>query len=230
MGIKDEVLLQIRDDYHRHKEKSFLYKYILEHNEKLEKKLRDTPDNKREATILKSIQDTMINYGYPLSYKESTKEKTSNPPLEMVDAWYEYKGTTTGSIEEFDRLYKSICKSESSDSILIPVRVDSETGVGLYIIGKDYYRRGYFTYPQSIHCGIDFISNWKKIDSKGIFLSITYAYAYIACTNVKEVYRDFYNEKLDCLEELGEMNGHIPADCPEKIKKYFKAKDSEDKK
>ena len=51
----------------------------------------------------------------------------------------------------------------------------------------------------------------------------------LICTMIKEAYEDFNSEKLDCLEELGEMNGHIPADCPEKIKKYFKWLDSEEK-
>ena len=82
MGIKDEVLPLIRDDYNQNGYYSFLYEYFLNHNDKLKKKLQDNPENKREAIVRKYIQDTMNNYGYPLSYKESTKEKTSDPPLD----------------------------------------------------------------------------------------------------------------------------------------------------
>ena len=56
MGIKDEVLPQIRDDYHRHKEKSFLYKYILEHNEKLEK-INDSVNEKLQQTLEEKLKD-----------------------------------------------------------------------------------------------------------------------------------------------------------------------------
>lgn len=239
MGIKDEVLTQIRDDYNQNGNYSFLYKYILKHNDKLKKKLQDTPDNKKEAIIRKYIQDTMNNYGYPLSYKASTKEKISDPPLNMIDEWYKYyskKIDVTNKVsnldlplEEFDRFYKSICKSKSSDSILIPIRVDERTGAGLYIIGKDYYTKGTFKYPDSFHCGIDYISTWENIEDIGVSIAITYGLE--DCDSVIEANRFFEADiimDVDSLDEFHKMNGKMPEGCPKAFQKYFRDFVSED--
>lgn len=233
MGIKDEVLTLIRDDYNQNGNYSFLYKYILNHNDKLKMKLQANPENKRESIVRKYIQDTMNNYGYPLSYKESTKEKTSDPPLEMIDAWYKYYSEKTDGagntlnldlpLEEFDRFYKSICKSPSSDSILIPIRVDERTGAGLYIIGRDYYTKGNFKYPDSYHCGIDYISSWENIENIGVSIAITYGLE--DCDSVIEANRFFEADiilDVDGLEEFHKMNGNMPENCPKELQKYFK--------
>lgn len=251
-GIKDEVLTLVRDDFDQNQNESFLYKYIVDNNEKLKKKIQDNPE-KKDSIISKYIQDTMTNYGYPVtkdkvtnSYKESTKKNVSNPPLEMIDAWYKYYSKKIGGIEgadnvnkvdlpleEYDRFFKSICKSKSSDSILIPIRMDSKSGAGLYIIGKDYYAKGYFKYPDSFHCGIDYISNWDNIAGCGIAQSIAYNLVDNKCDSVITA-NDFFEKEIvleaDVLGEFKKMNGTMPVGCPKALQKYFYTNDSEDKK
>ena len=111
--------------------------------------------------------------------------------------------------------------------------MDSKSGAGLYIIGKDYYAKGYFKYPDSFHCGIDYISNWDNIAGCGIAQSIAYNLVDNKCDSVITANEFFEKEivlEADVLGEFKKMNGTMPVGCPKALQKYFYTNDSEDKK
>ena len=210
-GIKDEALEQICEDYKLNGRKSFIYKYIWANEEKLQKKCEGLPKKEREKIISKRVRDFL----YDLT------TRSNNTALNMIDSWYSLqnrkKNRSLGdmSIEQYQKLFDTLQVDSESDSVLIPIRIDSKTGAGLYIVGKNNYLDGCFKYNSNYHCGLDILSNWENDELEQLG----------QCTSVKEAVKFFeatlslYEE--DILSEIRSLNGNMPKGCPKKLQQYF---------
>jgi len=125
--------------------------------------------------------------------------------------------------ERFDIFYKELKRSRNT-GILLPVRIDPRSGVGLYIIGKKYYRDAPSVYRRikgSCCYTFFFLDDVPAEDGE---VSLVY--------RMDEEVQDYpnldealcwYSEKCreNGLRFFRAVNGPVPADCPEKFRAYF---------
>ena len=180
MGVfKDSTIISIRDDYISNGKDSFLYSYLLDEKyDEIEKQCK-TPNKTEDKVIHKMATDLLYNLGYPLSGKiiPENKRRSQNTALDMIDAWYEIRGndrTLDASNTESDlMLYQDlydILNNAHNTSALIPVRIDRETGIGIFIVGRDHYTE--FPYDWNVgpkrYCGIGIFSDCSRQEKSGV--------------------------------------------------------------
>ena len=259
--LLEETFIHIRDDFNAHKPKgrgSFLYRYLAEGRcrEAYEKE-RDP--QKADDIIYKVASDLMYNQGYPLTGKilEKNRKRAHNTMLEMLDAWYLQRGFIRDSaffpkgrgdfifsedfpeeggnefdIEAYQILYERL-NQEKRTKAFMPVRIDSETGVGFYIIGRDHYVEFPYEDPEQA-CGIGIISDWmsdsdsdKEDREEDIHLNLTIGsmedpmdFPSIAEANSWFVNR-LYQDAKERFAFFRECNGVFPQGVDKRFKKYF---------
>jgi hypothetical protein len=111
---------------------------------------------------------------------------------------------------------------------LIPVKVDRMTGAGLYIVGRENCPADRFPYDERHSCGLCILSDWiLPEEGDGVCLNYgVYANEDLgACDSVEEALKFFdnylRNNSDDYFAEIREMNGNMPDNTPEGLKKYF---------
>lgn len=249
--FREETLIRIRNDYNMHKPSgrgSFLYQYLLEGKMKEKCANAKTPEE-IDSIIHKAATDYMYNLGYPLSENTLSKAKcrSHNTTLDMIDAWYSMQGNDMtiaqgGGTEDFDpEVYQQLydfLNTTGNTTVLIPVRVDNESGRGFYIVGRDHYAEFPYDNPcQS--CGIGLLSLWCSDydldpENRRETLYLTFDTGTlekpIACPNIIEAnkwYTYFFGRDEDRYFSFQEYNGTAPDGLPNKFKKYFKTEEED---
>lgn len=246
--FREETFIRIRNDYNAHKPSgrgSFLYQYLLEG--KMKEKCAGAKSPKEiDSIIHKAATDIMYNLGYPLSENIVPKNRlrSHNTALDMIDAWYSMQGDditiAAGGTENFDpeayqQLYEFLNKIGST-SVLIPVRLDNETGMGIYIVGRDHYTE--FPYENSRQaCGIGLLTDWfsdyeadpeERMDELRLSLAVGTMEEPADYPNIEEAnkwYTRLYGRDEDRYGFFRECNGAVPDGLPQRFKRYFEAEE-----
>ncbi len=169
---------------------------LREKNEKKKKKekpaaelLDKASDEIRNCLIEQSAAQLLYDLGYPLGKdRRGRKSSAQNTALDLIDAWCSERGTDGAHIqagtafdeEAYQELYDLLNK-EKKTRALIPVRIDPETGMGIYIMGRELYPSGeeaYWKYrfdslyrytgkARYMSCGISFVGCWMESSTEG---------------------------------------------------------------
>lgn len=241
----------IRNDYNNRKKKSdsFLYKYLLEG--KMRERCAGAKSVREiDAIIHKAATDLMYNLGYPLSENAVPKDKarSHNTALDLVDAWYSRRGVSVaaargGGVDDFDpeeyqRLYDFL-NTAGKTSVLIPVRVDSETGMGIYIVGRDHYVEFPYENPRQA-CGIGILADWfsdygekpdKRVDELRLSLAVgtmDEPADYVNIAEANKWYTRLYGVGEERYGFFRECNGEAPDGLPERFMRYFESGKEDD--
>lgn len=248
--FREETFIRIRNDYNEHRPSgrgSFLYRYLLEGKMK-EKCEGIKSQEKIDAIIHKAATDLMYNLGYPLSENIVPKDRrrTNNTVLDMIDAWYSSQGSgmavAAGGAEEFDpeayqQLYDFL-NTAGNTSALVPVRLDPETGMGIYIVGRDHYTEFPYVNPAQA-CGIGLLTDWfsdyeedpeDREDELRLCLAVGTLEEPADYPNIAEAnkwYTRLYGRDEDRYGFFRECNGLPPGGLPERFKRYFETEESD---
>ncbi len=164
--------------------------------------------------------------------KKTAKSRTSSTVLDLFDAWYLERGDLAlGSFKnrvsekDYQNLFDLLKNDINRKKVLIPVSIDSVTGAGLYIMGKDLFPFDEWTYDRGIFCGLCVVSLWELTQSKGAYLCYEYKDYLTKCTSIADAVKFFENDlginRVDFLNQIYNFNGNSPESCPNNLKKYF---------
>lgn len=249
--FREETFIRIRNDYNAHKPSgrgSFLYQYLL--NGKMKDKCADAKSSAEvDSIIKKAATDLMYNLGYPLSENVVPKDKlrSHNTALDIIDAWYSMQGESMmiaagGGTEHFDsEMYQKLydfLNTTGNTSVLIPVRLDHETGMGIYIVGKDHYTEFPYDNPRQT-CGIGLLTDWfsdyelspeERLDELRLALAVGTIEEPADYPNMEEAnkwYTRLYGRDEDRYGFFRECNGTAPDGLPAQFKRYFEAEEGD---
>ena len=232
-SFKEDTFNAIREDYNEREETSFLYRYIKDHKcEEISKALKK--GKMSEKTIIKKKSSEQLQHqGYPVSggTVPLKKRESNNFILDLVAAWYDTgKGITYGSNgsfsgefdpEPYQLLYDKL-NEENVDTAFIPVRIDPETGIGIFIVGKYHFKnfREFYDNP-SLTCGIC-LMEWMEPKETGDTNLKILLDASSCHSNIEEA-NEFYvgavnSDKFDFFQSC---NDERLRDIPEMSYKYF---------
>ncbi len=196
----------------------------------------------REELLKRALEIDAKAFLYDAGFPVSSGEKRGSPRkkdrlLDMLDVYcaenrLSLKGPGGGmeSCEtdgawraRFDRFYNTL-KRSGKTGILLPVRVDPNAGVGLYIIGKKYYRdipSAYRSFRGSC-CYAFFFLDDLPTEEDGAALTFRADVGPRDYPNLEEAL-SWYFEK--CRENgyrfFRAVNGPVPKDCPEEFRACF---------
>ena len=227
--MSDVAIDDMMQEYALKENDSYIYKYFLEFDSNIQKrKLENITSEELKKAIDKRIK----------TFKYDLQTRSNNTAINLINGWYQMHdrkiqetGVNEISTEKYQTLYDKLYKSPASDKVLIPIKVDAKSGIGLFIIGRDNYLKNEFLYPATYHCGIDIISNWENTDDYGVCLyrigrHDSSSDNYLSdIKNVRDASLWFdkwlsINED-DVLSEIRNLNGNMPEGCPEELMKYF---------
>ncbi len=205
------------------------------------------------------IPQWLYNLGCPLyspgEYKPGRQSSARNTALDLVDAWCSTHGTG-GAVAQpgaafdeaaYQELYELLERANKIGA-LIPVRVDPETGVGIYIVGRELYANGspadmmHFQYYYGKHgksgaarsCGIEAVGYWQSAEDAGQSAGISLGdpegtlYGFPSITEANKWFINKILEDQDLrFSGFQEHNGSEPEGLPKQFRKYFE-RSSED--
>jgi hypothetical protein len=159
--------------------------------------------------------------------KDKGREKRhNNTALDLADMWYTQYGIRNhegnhASIEECQELYDILKRQAAYKNVIVPVRIDSDAGTGVYIIGSEYKIPSKM--KNKMHCNIVILtpcieeSTFSiRVDDEGY--------------EDMETAFDFFENTVhkNGMEFISFGNGKSPDGIPKVFKKYFED-DEEDK-
>ena len=216
----------------------------IEQIERAREKRRERYKKKKEENSGKQKEE---NNGTPKSEK-AKQPRTHNTVLDLMDAWYAdtHRRNNAGpqslfpeneiSETDYQKLFDELNKAKKTKAI-VPVRIDPLSGEGLYIAGKDLFPKGEFRYSEKYSCGLCIISLFG-IETGDVNQGASLGFGFDpdttigAPTNVSEAIKFFENlyirEDRSYMEEVWDLNGEMPDNCPESLKIYFSDYDKED--
>lgn len=191
----------------------------------------------------------MYDAGFPLSaeQEETIDRRKKDRLLDMFNDYCEEKqlflqrrsfagqdaqGLSSGQKQRIEAFYQQLRQSRRGESMLIPIRIDPLTGVGLYIVGRRYYRQTVPNLSRSIQgscCyAVFFLDDIPPEDDPDI--PEEERQVFLRCIEDDE--RDFPHldealswYKKSCRENgcryFRFANGEAPAGCPKELRLYF---------
>lgn len=194
----------------------------------------------------------MYDAGFPLSAErdETIAPRKKDRLLEMLDAYcrenrlllqrkafagqdpYGAQSLSGEQKRRIEAFYRSLKKSPKNERIFIPIRIDPCTGAGLYITGKEYYEHIPSLYKsiKGSCCYALFCLEDIPPEDGWIFLQYSAENEGIYDFPNLDEALSWYTAK--CRENgfsyFREVNGPVPADCPEELRAYFQSGQAQD--
>lgn len=143
----------------------------------------------------------------------------NNTALDLVDRWVSERGYGSGTgdeadLEDCEKMYSLLKGSPEYARVRIPIRIDRETGAGVYIIGNEYYPGRSRIKGKSCQLAI-FYPSGDTDDYEIVLWDEGYP-------TVKEAFRFFAGTVImESLRTITMDNDKAPEGTPEEFIKYF---------
>ena len=159
---------------------------------------------------LDNAEKQLSSGGYGRKTEKSGKHK--NTALDMVDRW-----ESSNEIDDFscEVLYELIKRDDQYSEVIIPLKVDKETGTGLYAIGNDRWPNSDFKRFPGCYCQLGIYSASTLSDE------FEYRFWDGGYPDIK-VALEFYNSaRIELLDNAFDNTVTFPKGAPKVFEKYF---------
>jgi hypothetical protein len=209
-------------------------------------------------------QTFLYDAGYPMNRKTDVSvamTRKRDKTLEILEAYCKEKRISlqqSGNVPEDDRyeflseakkqdceiLYEKLKAEKQYEDVFIPVAIDRDTGAGIYIVGKEYYKSDDSFCKRKLYdsiegsCCYSILYNVDLVDMKtysydGSTIVANVTYSISDCweitnfPNIREAEIWLLRFKQKGMF-LNECNGVVPEGCPQRFLKYFEKEEEED--
>lgn len=227
MGIREEFYQSLRLEYEQEGERSFLYHYF-----------QTRPKQCRGGTGRPNVKKDVQTFLYDVEHG-----RKKDQVLAMLDEYYARRGVTsvlqgagrdeTLPVEELEEFCENLRRGDN-DQILFPLKIDSGTGAGLYLMGTGYLREAGLELPGACcyAClSLDVLELYAPNDRQGdqyvwSIASVDRFQLEERCgfPNLPEALRWFSHLTAmdqEAYQAYSVNNGPAPDNCPKVLLRYF---------
>lgn len=194
-----------------------------------------------DSALAVDIQTFLYDVGYPVNANgkiHTARKKDRN--LDMLTAFcrenqislhhpnmYPVQGLSDEQIDQYKQLYKALQTSDNLD-VVIPVQIDTVTGAGVYIVGKNNVSPKSEVYKKikGNCCYVCFLIDGLSVEDYNGISSFSWLIndeenTLCNLPDLEEALKWHIYFKAESLGDFQERNGSAPEGCPEELKHFF---------